>query len=614
MKNRLRVSAVGALVVTLLGWTLLPEAPVADAAMRGDAAAVRALLEGGADVNTAQGDGMTALHWAAQNGDVDIAGLLIYAGANLEARTRLGEFTPLLVAARVGNAGVVKRLLEAGADTKAHTATGETALHFAAAAGSVDAVNALLAHGAEVDAREAAHGQTPLMFAAAYDRADVIKALLAHGADVSLETTVVDIPAVAKADNEIARERMARLRFLSGATEPAAPRRGPPAPAAKAPAKEGAKAPAGKRTEAAKDAAVKPGDKKAPAKPGEKKEEPQVGSGANPPQYTDLVGEQGGLTALHYAAREGNEAAAMALLEGGADINEVTGGDHTTPLLMATVNGNFDLAMALLERGADPNVASVPGATPLFAAINLQWAPKSWYPQPVVQKQQKTTYLVLMKALLDKGADPNVRLKEDLWFVTYNGAGAGANLDGATPFWRAAWGTDVDAMKLLVQYGADPNIPTRKPAQRGYSANPDGDKVKDDPSGLPPVPVGGPGVYPIQAASGEGYGEGFAANTHRHAPDGWLPAVKYLVEELGADVNSRDFSGYTALHNAASRGDTDLIQYLVAHGADVTVVSRKGQTTVDMANGPVQRVQPFPDAVQLLESLGAKNNHNCVSC
>jgi ankyrin repeat protein len=133
-------------------------------------------------------------------------------------------------------------------------------------------------------------------------------------------------------------------------------------------------------------------------------------------------------------------------------------------------------------------------------------------------------------------------------------------------------------------------------------------------SGLPPVPVGGPGVYPIHAASGVGYGQEFAANAHRHVPNGWLPAVKYLVEELGADVNQRDFNGYTPLHDAAARGDNDLIQYLVGHGADVTVVSRAGQTTADMANGPQQRVQPFPETVALLEKLGAKNNHNCVSC
>jgi ankyrin repeat protein len=128
------------------------------------------------------------------------------------------------------------------------------------------------------------------------------------------------------------------------------------------------------------------------------------------------------------------------------------------------------------------------------------------------------------------------------------------------------------------------------------------------------VPVGGPGVPPLLAAAGVGYGEGFAANSHRYAPSGFLPAIKYLVEELGADVNALDYDGNTAVHHAAARGDTESILYLVAKGADVTRANREGQTTADMANAPTQRVQPFPETLALLVKLGAKNNHRCVSC
>jgi ankyrin repeat protein len=93
-----------------------------------------------------------------------------------------------------------------------------------------------------------------------------------------------------------------------------------------------------------------------------------------------------------------------------------------------------------------------------------------------------------------------------------------------------------------------------------------------------------------------------------------LAAVKFLVEEVGVDVNAVDDDGNTAVHHAAARGDNEMIQYLVSKGADVTKVNRGGLTTVDMANGPVQRTQPYPETIKLLESLGAKNNHKCVSC
>ena len=332
--------------------------------------------------------------------------------------------------------------------------------------------------------------------------------------------------------------------------------------------------------------------------------------------YGEMVGNKGGLTPLLFAVRQGKTAAVLALLDAGAKINQVSAGDHTSPLLMATINGQFDLAKKLLERGADPKLASDAGATPLYATINVQWAAKSLYPQPTAQTQQQTTYLELMEALLAQGADPNARLTKHLWYMSFNFDLLGVNTAGATPFWRAAYGTDVPAMKLLVKYGADPNIPTTKPAgrQRGDDAPADEDTTKADPSGLPPVPAGGPGVYPIHAASGVGYGEGYAANAHRHAPDAWLSAVKYLVEELGADVNARDFNGYNPVHHAAARGDNQLIQYLLSKGADVTAVSRKGQTTADMANGPVQRIPPFLETVALLEKLGSKNNHKCKSC
>jgi ankyrin repeat protein len=237
----------------------------------------------------------------------------------------------------------------------------------------------------------------------------------------------------------------------------------------------------------------------------------------------------------------------------------------------------------------------------------MQWAPKARHPQPTDYQQQKVSYIELMTALLEAGADVNSRLTKSLWYTTYNRDLLGVDRTGATTFWRAAYALDIPAMRLLLAYGANPNLPTLKVPNRRRPATP-------DPSGLSPTPLGGPAVSPLLAASGVGYGQGFAGNSHRHVEYGWLSAVRFLVEELGANVHDRDHNGYNAIHHAAARGDNQLIMYLVDQGVDVSQVSRRGQTTTDMANGPVQRTQPFPDTVALLESLGAQNNHRCLSC
>jgi ankyrin repeat protein len=361
-------------------------------------------------------------------------------------------------------------------------------------------------------------------------------------------------------------------------------------------------------------------------------------AGLNEEGPAPTLSAKGGMTALHHAARQGYVKSATALLDAGADINKKSA-DGNTPLLVALINGQFDVAMLLVEKGANANVSSdALGITPLWATINTRWQPRTRFPQPQEMELQKATYLDVMKALLEAGADPDARIRVHPWYMVYTGCGNGncglTNTIGSTAFWRAAYGTDVDAMKLLVKYGADPNIPTLAPAGRGGGGggrgggrgggggggpNPTGEAPAPatprlDPSGLPTVPAGGPGVYPLHAAAGVEYGEGFAGNAHRHAPEGWLPAVKYLVEELGADVNMRDNDGYTALHHAAARGDNEMILYLVSKGADVKAVSRNGRTTADMANGPVSRISPFPETIALLVKLGAVNNNRCQSC
>lgn len=604
--GRLRLSAATALLMAL-GWVgaVGPDAPLADAAANEDLARVEALIAEGADVNASQGDGMTALHWAARHGNASMTELLLEAGAGMESTTRLGAYTPLHMAAELGRADVVDVLVSAGADVAAVTSTGVTALHFAAASGNVDTIDQLLAAGADIDAPDDAAQRTPLMFATGHGRTDAVAALLAHGADVSAETRVVDFIARSEYDDEERKERDERVKAEREAREKELGIWTPPE-------EDEAKLVVDPDDPDVQVTELDDQDEEDDADDEESDDEERE-STPQPLGYDDLVGKQGGLTALHLAARDGRIDEVRMLLAEGADLNARTGGDQSTPLLISLINGHYDMALEMIEAGADPNLASEDGVGPLYATLNNRWAPKALYPQPTAFKQQESSYLDVLGALLAAGADPNVRVNSHIWYTSYNFDLLGVNFRGATPFWRAAYATDVPAMRILIEGGADPNIPTEKAPSRRFRRNDDDDE-EEDPSGLPPAEIGGPAVYPIHAASGVGYGVSRAGNSHRHAPNGWLPAVRYLVEELGVDVNQRDDSGYSAVHHAASRGDNELIEYLVSQGADVTFVSRRGQTTVDMANGPQQRVQPFPETIALLESLGAVNNNNCVSC
>jgi ankyrin repeat protein len=144
-------SAIGALCLSVLLGAAAP-ASLVDAAMQGNKDAVRQLLKQGADVNSAQGDGMTALHWAVQKGDVELVQTLLYAGANLRATTRIGGYTPLLIASKSGSASMIEMLIAAGADPNATTANGASPRMLAALAGHAAAVKALVDRGANVNA------------------------------------------------------------------------------------------------------------------------------------------------------------------------------------------------------------------------------------------------------------------------------------------------------------------------------------------------------------------------------------------------------------------------------------------------------------------------------
>jgi ankyrin repeat protein len=259
-------------------------------------------------------------------------------------------------------------------------------------------------------------------------------------------------------------------------------------------------------------------------------------------------------------------------------------------LTSAIINGHFDIAKILLDHDANPNLASKAGLTPLYATIDAQWPERTWYPPPSVT-EEKTTHLELLKALLDHGADPNARLGKKLWFRTFHGDWISP--EGATAFWLAAKANDIPAMKILIAAGANPNIASNS------------------------------GATPLQAAAGFG----LEPQVTNFAPDARLVAVKYLVEDLGADVNAKDNQGYTPLHGAALTDNRELISYLVAMGADVKARAKNvfggegesdtevkgevGDTVADMANGPRPHNMQFPEMTKFLESLGSENSNYC---
>src|SRR6516225_7606032 len=264
-------------------------APVADAAMRKDGQAVRALVRQGGDVNASQGDGMTALHWAAIASDADLTSLLLYAGANVRATTRIGGYTPLHLASQSGSRAVIDALVGAGAGVDAATATGATPLMLAASAGQIEAVNALLDHQADPNATEKANGETALMFAAALGRDDVVRLLVQRGATTALTSRVVDLMSVTAPEEALQKEIRDKQNAESAARTGGAPP--PPDPAAfQAPATRDG-----------------------------------VAGATRPYSFNELIGKQGGLTALHFAARQGALQTARALVESGADLNDTTG-------------------------------------------------------------------------------------------------------------------------------------------------------------------------------------------------------------------------------------------------------------------------------------------------
>jgi ankyrin len=481
---------------------------VADAVMKGDKAAVRALLQRKADVNAPQPDGATALHWAVYRDDLETADLLIRAGANVTAGNRDGA-TALSLACINGNAVMIERLLKAGANANERGPNGETALMMASRTGNVGTIKVLIDSGALVNAAENLRGTTALMWAAAEAHSAAVKLLIERGADVGARSSPVSKGRTAYlAPTPAERARTKDLPFGEQTTSGGQRPRGAQPPAVNS--AEGIAVL--RRDQAETQSATIVVDQDLAERIAFLRREDQDG---------------GGLTALVFAARQGDLESARILVAARADVNQVTQYGWS-PLLTAAQNRNYKLAAFLLDNGADPNIANKGGWTPLYLATDNRNIEKGDYPA----RQPDMDHLEFIRRLLDKRANVNARAKDSTetrtifthqWLYE----------DGATAFLRAAQSGDTAVMRLLLQYGADPNIAT---ANR---------------------------TTPLMVAAGIGWVEG--VTTELSAKEN-VEAVKLLLD-LGADVNAADGDGRTALHGAAHKGRNDVVQILADHGA-----------------------------------------------
>jgi uncharacterized protein len=516
---------------------------VADAVMRGDRAAVSALLEQKADVNAPQLDGATALHWAVYRHELETVNQLLRAGATVNVTNREGA-TPIAMAALYGDPGIIDALLKAGAEAKSRTANGETLVMLAARNGNPDAIRLFANAGADVNAKENLRGTTALMWAAEQKHPLAVKALVELGADVGARSGPAGLPR-----NYIAP------RIDRAAVDAAAKRHADAAAAGRTyqeqldwETAQGAKIPIGFRgtlnaggtrgERVAPPAAGAPGATPAAAaaptpRPVPPPAVPAARTDADSADDSDvivagLVGAGGGgLTSLIFAAREGDTESARYLLDGGAPVNQ-TSEYGWTPLLTATNNRHYQLAKLLLDRGADPNIANKGGWTPLYLATDNANIEGGDYPVPKPDMDHHD----FIRILLERGADPHRRVRDNTltrtiftmqWFYE----------NGATPFVRAAQSSDIALMRLLLDYGADP-----------FQETENGDTA-------------------LTASAGIGWVEGV---TYERTPQDNVQAVRMLLD-LGLDPNHANKEGRTALMGAALKGRSEVVQVLVDRGA-----------------------------------------------
>ncbi|HMF00853.1 MAG TPA: ankyrin repeat domain-containing protein [Terriglobia bacterium] len=581
----------GGILLLITSFTLgAGHTDVADAAMKGDKAALRYLIQQKADVNAPQVDGATAVHWAVYRDDAEALDMLIAAGARVDVANREGV-TPLHMASLYGHAAVIEMLLKARANVKQKGPAGETMLMLAARNGNPDTIKLLLSAGADVNAREPVRGTTALMWAVEQRHPAAVKALLDGGADFAMKSGGAGLP----------RNYMSG-KVNTAAVEAAALRHMRAAAAGRTYEEQLKIEGVGGRFGGTDRSQLQVGQQGQGQRGGQRGgQQGQRPTNANAPPAAAAAGAEddndqdviiaglvgtggGGLTALTLAGREGDIESARLLLDKGANVNQVTEYGWS-PLLTATNNRHYKLAEYLVERGADVNLANKGNWTPVYLATDNRNIEGGDFPVP----KPDIDHLDYIKFLLEHGADPNARARDNTltrtiftmqWFLE----------SGATPFVRGAQSSDIELLKLLLKYGADPLLGT----DFGDTA--------------------------LTAAAGIGWVEGV---TYEHSQQANVDTVKLLLE-LGLDPNAANQDGRTPLMGAAMKGRNAVVQMLVDQGArldqrdkgsrdtDTVVSVNAGHTwqAVDYADGlvrvGVQSAIARPETGALIRKLMAE--------
>jgi ankyrin repeat protein len=442
-----RIARLSLLVFAVAGTAhAAGNAMLADAAEQRDRALVRELLAKGADVNAAQVDGMTALHWAVYNDDAETAALLVRSRANVNAANRYGV-PPLFLACSNGNATAVRLLLDAGADANASLPGGETALMTAARGGSLEAVKALLARGANPNARERRE-QTALMWAAAEGHATVVRALIEAGSAIDATLASGFTPlffAVREGHIDVVRVLLEAGANVNDTFKPTQERPAPRAGTPGLPVRTGP-SPLLMAVEnghfelaiALVEAGADPNDQRTGYTP------LHAISWVRKPDASDTgdpspIGS-GRLTSLQFV---------RAIVDRGANVNArvvkgiprppvsatMLGTEGATPFLMAADRADVPLMRELVKAGADPFLPNADKTTPLMAAAGLGTA------NPLEEAGTEDEALDAVKMLLDLGADINA-----------------VDNKGDTAMHGAAYGNFPTIVQLLAERGADVNV------------------------------------------------------------------------------------------------------------------------------------------------------------